>query len=181
MKARSFPSIACLLTAIALSSTPDPATAGDSCDRLAARMIRATGASLAGREASLAVFRAGDADRMSLDCRAPTRMAFGSRDQAPARAFFVLIGLAAEGLVGTKAGKVEALARTLHRDARLTGLAQAGQAGNAALRCETSGQGLTDTLGLGGPAPDLTRCMLTRHRRTILRRRAGLFDGAQLG
>ena len=43
MKARSFPSIACLLTAIALSSTPDPATAGDSCDRLTARMIRVTG------------------------------------------------------------------------------------------------------------------------------------------
>ncbi|CAA2144367.1 MULTISPECIES: hypothetical protein [Methylobacterium] len=181
MKARSLPSIACLLTAILLSSAPDPARATESCDRLTARMIRATGASLAGREASLAVFRAEDADRMSLDCRAPARMAFGSRDHEPAGAYFVLIGLAAEGLTGAKAGMVEILARTLHRDSRLTGMPQAGRAGNAALRCETSGQGLADALGLGGPAPDITRCMLTRHRRAVLRRRAGLFDGAQSG
>lgn len=181
MKARLLPSIACVLTVIALSSSPDPARAADACDRLTARMIRATGASLAGRTASLAVFRAEDAERMSLDCRAPARMAFGSRDHEPAGAYFVLIGLAAEGLTGAKAGMVEILARTLHRDSRLTGLPQAGRVGNAALRCETSGQGLADALGMAGAAPDLTRCMLTRHPRTVIRRRAGLSGGAQPG
>ncbi|WP_036302612.1 hypothetical protein [Methylobacterium sp. 77] len=170
-----------MLTAIALSAAAPPAWAADACDRLTARMIRATGASLAGREASFAVFRAADADRMSLDCRTPARMAFGSRDREPAGAFFVLIGLAAEGLTGAKAGAVETLARDLHRDSLLTGLPQTGRAGHAALRCEVSGQGLADALGLGGASPDLTRCLLVRHRKTVLRRRAGLFGGAQAG
>ncbi|GJE18690.1 hypothetical protein [Methylobacterium marchantiae] len=181
MKAHLLPSIACCLATIALSSTSVPAKTGNSCDRLTARMIRATGAGLAGREASLAVFRAADADRMSLDCRAPTRMAFGSRDREPARAYFALIGLAAEGLTGAKAEAVEVLARNLHQDSLLTGMPHAGRIGHAALQCETGGRRFGEGLGLNGAPSDLTRCVLVRNRSPVLRRRAGLFGGARAG
>lgn len=167
------------LAAIVLSLPAEarPATAPDSCDRLTARIIRATGASLAGREGSRAVFRAEDADRMSLECRAPPRMAFGSRHREPAGGYFVLIGLAAEGFTGAKAGAVEILARDLHQDSLLTGMARTGRAGRAALRCEAGGQ----AIGQSDAAPVLTRCVLVPHRPPALRRRAGLFPGRQAG
>lgn len=173
MTARALPALAVLLLALA----PPPARAAETCDGLTARMIRTTGASLAGREGSLAVFRAADADRMSLDCGKPARMAFGSREREPRGGYFVLIGLAARGLTGTGArtgaGAVETLARRLHQDSLLTGEPQAGRAGPAALRCET---GTRET-------PDLTatRCVLVRARPPVLRRRAGLFPGPRAG
>ncbi|WP_027173366.1 hypothetical protein [Methylobacterium sp. 10] len=143
----------------------------ESCDGLTARMIRATGASLAGREGSLSVFRAWDADRMTLACRAPARMTFWSQNREPAGAYFVLIGLAAEGLVGARAEEVEALARTLHHRALVTGMPQAGRAGRAALRCETGGSATAEPAGV--------HCVLVSHRTPVLRRRAGLFPGRE--
>jgi hypothetical protein len=157
------------LSALVLSPLADARSMrrADSCDGLTARMIRATGASLAGRDGSLSVFRALDADRMSLECRAPARMTFASQDREPAGAYFILIGLAAEGLVGAGAEEVEVLARTLHQRALVTGMPQAGRAGRAALRCET---------GAAAPAqPAGVRCVLVSHRPAVLRRRAGLF------
>ena len=79
-------------------------------------MIRTTGASLAGRAGPVAVFRAQDAERMSLDCRAPARIAFASRDREPPRAYFVLIGRAARALTGADAAGAEVLALNLHQD-----------------------------------------------------------------
>lgn len=147
--------------------------AADACDALTARMIRATGASLAGREGSRAVFRAADAERMSLDCRV-RRMAFSALEREPPRRYYALIGLAAEALTGAKPEAVEALALALHQDALVTGQPQQGIAGRAALRCETA----PDADPFASPR---TRCVLVPSARVGLRRRAGLPAGARAG
>lgn len=137
----------------------------DACDRLTATMIRATGASLAGRTGTLAVFRATDAERMSLDCRAPARMVFASRDREPAPAFYAVIGRAAHALTGADAAASEVLALQVHQDSLLADAPRQGRAGKAALRCETGPRG--DAL-----AGDLTVCVLVPNRPPVLRRRA---------
>lgn len=150
-----------------LAAAPLPATAG--CDGLTARMIRATGASLAGRSGSLAVFRAADAERMSLDCRKPARMVFGDLAREPRREFFVLVGLAAAGLTGTPAGDAQTLALQLHQDSLLSGEPREGVIGQAAIRCETGPRE-------DGLAGDLSVCVLVprsavRQRSVTLSRR----------
>lgn len=150
-----------------------PAQAADGCDALTARMIRATGASLAGRKGSLAVFRAADAERMSLDCGTPRRMVFGSLAREPNRNYFMLIGLAAQALTGARADEVEVLALNLHQDSLLASQTRQGTAGRAALRCETGPR--TDDLA------GLTVCVLVPNRPPTLRRRAGLFAKAEAG
>lgn len=140
------------------------AARADGCDGLIARMIRETGASFAGRAGALAVFRAADAERMSLVCGRAPEMAFRSAYRAPNRYYFVLIGLSARALLGVAADRVEALALRLHRDAVETGQPQAGAAGPALLRCEAS------------PALDLLNPgVLCRLRASLPRRRAELF------
>jgi hypothetical protein len=150
-----------------------PARAAEGCDALTARMIRATGASLAGRSGTLAVFRAADAERVSLDCRDP-RMVFAAREREPRPPFFTLIGLAARGFAGARANEAEVLALRLHQDSLLTGTPQEGRAGRAALRCETGPRG--DAL-----SGDLTVCVLRRGRPALLRGRAGLPRPASAG
>lgn len=164
--------VACVLFSIFVG----PASAADACDALTARIIRATGASLAGRAGSGAVFRAADAERMSLACRTPRRMVFGSLSREPERRFFILVGQAAETLTGAKAEAVETLALTLHQESLLTGAPRRGRAGRADLRCET---GPRDD-GLAG---SLTVCLVTAAKpiSKILRRRAGLFAGRRAG
>ncbi len=162
-----------------------PARAAEACDALAARVIRATGASLAGRAGPGAVFRAADAERMSLDCRAPRRMVFGSLAREPDRTFFTLIGQAAQALTGARADAVAVLALDLHQDSLLADAPRRGTAGRAALRCETGPR--NDSL-----AGNLTVCVL-EHRPErlmrmpkpndppVLRRRAGLFARGAAG
>lgn len=149
-----------------------PARAAEGCDALTARMIRATGASLAGREGTRAVFRAADAERMSLDCGAPRRMVFTALAREPARPFYGLIGLAAEALTGAKSEAAETLALALHQDALLTGRPQQGVAGRAALRCEAA----PDADPFATPR---TRCILAPSTRPS--RRTGLFGSARPG
>ncbi|GJD94806.1 hypothetical protein [Methylobacterium iners] len=151
-----------------------PAQAADSCDALTAKMIRATGASLAGRTGALAVFRAADAERMSLECAPQRQMIFGARQREPIRPYFVLIGLAAEALTGASAEAVEVLALNLHQDSLLTGTPRTGHVGRAALRCETGPR-------LDALAGNLTVCRLTPNRTAALRRRAGLPAAAKAG
>ncbi|GEP05169.1 hypothetical protein [Methylobacterium oxalidis] len=146
----------------------------DACDTLAARMIRATGASIAGRQGSLAVFRAADADRMSLDCRKPARVVLGSHEREPDRRFFALIGLAAEGLAGASRADAAVLGLRLHQDSLLAGAPQEGVVGRASLRCETGPRG-------DGLAGNLTVCVLRPREPTILRSRAGLSPAASAG
>ena len=148
--------------------------AADSCDALTARMIRATGASLAGRTGPLAVFRAADADRMSLTCGKNSRMVFGAVERLPRRNYFVLIGLPAQGLTGTRPEDVEILALKLHQDSLLADAPREGQTGRAALRCETGPR--RDAL-----ANDHTVCILVPNRPVVLRRRAALPAAASLG
>ncbi|MCJ2010486.1 hypothetical protein MKK70_07015 [Methylobacterium sp. E-041] len=145
-----------------------------SCDGLTAAMIRATGASLAGRAGTRAVFRATDAERMSLDCRAPARMVFASRDREPERGFYELIGRAARALAGADAETAEVLARQVHQDSLLADAPRQGVAGKAALRCETGPR--ADAL-----AGDLTVCVLVPNRPPALRRKAGLSREAPAG
>lgn len=145
-----------------------PSRAADSCDALAATVIRATGASLAGRAGTGAVFRAADAERMSLDCRAPRRMVFGSLAREPNRPFFALIGQAAGVLTGTSAESVEILALNLHQESLLAGAPRRGAAGRADLRCETGPR--DDVL-----AGNLTVCVLVPAPPRRVRRRTGLF------
>ncbi|MCJ2032827.1 hypothetical protein [Methylobacterium sp. J-068] len=167
----TFPVRLATLCLLVLAPVP-PALAADACDALTARMIRATGASLAGRDGSRAVFRAADAERMSLDCRAPRRMVFAALAREPGRPFYGLIGLAAQALTGASAEAVETLALALHQEALLTGRPRQGRAGRAALRCETA----PDT----DPFVDVrTRCILVPS--PALRRRAGLFAAAGAG
>lgn len=124
--------LACLLLA-----APGTARAADACDGLAAKVIRLTGASLAGRTGAQAVFRAQDAERMSLDCRAPARITVASRDREPPRAYFALVGLAARALTGADAGYAEVLALDLHRDSLLASAPRRGGTGPALMLCET--------------------------------------------
>lgn len=151
-----------------------PARAADACDALTARVIRATGASLAGRAGPGAVFRAADAERMSLDCRRPHRMVFGSLAREPDRTFFTLIGQAAQALTGARADAVAVLGLNLHQDSLLAGAPRQGAAGRAALRCETGPR--DDSL-----AGNLTVCVLVPNDAAVLRRRAGLFARGTAG
>lgn len=164
--------LAAILLPLALGVAA-PAAAADACDALTARMIRATGASLAEREGAQAVFRAADAERMSLDCRM-RRMVFSALEREPGRRYYELIGLAAGALAGAKPEAVEALALALHQEALVTGLPQRGLVGRAALRCETA----PDADPFASPR---TRCVLVPSTRSVLRRRAGLPAGARPG
>ncbi|MEH3119667.1 MAG: hypothetical protein PGN25_19330 [Methylorubrum populi] len=125
-----------ILAGLAFTLALAASARADSCDGLTVRLIRGTGAALAGRTGSLVVFRAVDADRMSLDCAAPRRLLFRSDRREPPRAFFVLIGLAARTLTGAPADAAEALALRLHEDSLLTGEPQLGRTGGAVLRCD---------------------------------------------
>lgn len=158
-----------LASAALLASAPARA---DACDALAARMIRATGASFVGREGALAVFRAADAERMSLDCGPPRRMAFLSREREPDWPYYALVGLAAGALAGARPAEVEALAVRLHQDSLLTGLPQEGRAGPVAMRCATGDR--------ADGFSDGTLCRVAVAR-APLRRRAGLSGGAGPG
>jgi hypothetical protein len=167
-----FPRLAAILLVPTLYAAT-PAAAADGCDALSARMIRATGASLAGRDGTRAVFRSSDAERMSLDCRA-RRMVFSALEREPARRYYALIGLAAGALTGAKPETIETLALRLHQSALGTGRPQEGIAGRAALRCETA----PDTDPFASPR---TRCVLIPSIRAALRRRAGLPVGTRAG
>ena len=161
-------------TALLILLASAHAQAADGCDALTARIIRATGASLAGRAGTIAVFRAADANRLSLECGKPKRVVVGALEREPRQPYFVLIGLAAQGLTGARAEAVEVLALNLHQRSLLTQAPVEGRAGKAALRCET------------GPREDSlsgnhTVCVLVPSRPAILRRRAGLFPGAVAG
>jgi hypothetical protein len=114
-----------------------PARAADTCDGLAARVIRKTGASLAGRAGPVAVFRAQDADRMSLDCRPPARITVASLDRQPSPAYFSLIGRSARALGGTDAARAEVLALNLHQASLLADAPQRGGTGRVLMLCET--------------------------------------------
>ena len=162
--------IACAGLAL-LAAASGPARA-DGCDALAAKLIRETGASFAGRSGPLVVFRAADAERMSLVC-GPGEMVFRARHRQPNRSYFVLIGLAARGLTGAVPEEAETLALNLHQQTLLTGAPQQGRAGPAELRCEPGDRldGLTNG----------TLCVLTPAGATVLRRRAGLPAGTRAG
>ncbi|MCK2054731.1 hypothetical protein [Methylobacterium sp. 37f] len=166
-----------ILAAITLVSLA-PAQAADTCDTLTVRMIRATGASLAGRVGSRAVFRAADAERMSLDCRAPRRMVLIAREREPSRRFYELIGDAAQALTGASAEAAETLALVLHQEALVTGRPQQGTTRRVAIRCETA----SDADPFAGLR---TRCILAPlpvpHAKPVLRRRADLFVGTTAG
>ncbi|GJE61888.1 hypothetical protein [Methylobacterium trifolii] len=162
-----------LATACLLLAAPVAARA-DACDALAAKVIRVTGASVAGRNGPLAVFRAADAERMSLDCRAPRRMVLGALEREPAPAYFVLIGLAAQALTGARPAEVETLALVLHQDSLLAGAPRQGAAGPAALRCETGPRA-------DGLAGESTVCVLAPTRPATPRRKAGLSRKAAAG
>ncbi|MBE7248331.1 MAG: hypothetical protein INR63_25580 [Actinomycetospora chiangmaiensis] len=125
------------LIALAGMLAVGPARAVETCDILTARVIRATGASLAGRAGPVAVFRAQDAERMSLDCRAPARMTVASLDREPSPAYFVLVGLAARALAGADAASAEVLALNLHQASLLADAPRRGASGRALMLCET--------------------------------------------
>ena len=160
-----------LLASALVSAEPAQASA-DACDALTVQVIRLTGASLVGRDGTLVVFRAADAERMSLDCRTPRQVLISSRRREPPGAYFVLIGLAAQALVGGKPAEVETLARRLHQETLLTGASREGRAGPVRLRCEPGDR--IDGSSRG------TLCRLAPDR-PPLRRRAGLFEGAPAG
>lgn len=145
--------------AAGLVMTP-PAWAADSCDVLTAKVIRVTGASLAGRAGSYAVFRAQDAQRMSLDCRVPARITLASLDREPDRAYFALVGLAARALTGADPARAEILALNLHQDSLLADAPRRGSAGPALMLCESGPR--TDAL-----AGDLTVCRIAPARRSV--------------
>lgn len=140
-----------LMLAACLAATP--AAAADACDVLTAKVIRVTGASLAGRTGSYAVFRAQDAERMSLDCRIPARITLASLDREPGRAYFTLVGLAALALTGTNSERAEVLALNLHQDSLLADAPRRGATGRALMLCETGPR--QDAL-----AGDLTVCRI---------------------
>lgn len=167
--------VACVL-ALSILIPAGPASAAEACDALTAKIIRVTGASLAGRAGSGAVFRAADAERMSLTCRAPRRMVFGSLSREPGRRFFALVGEAAAALTGAKAEAVETLGLILHQESLLTGMPRRDRVGRTDLRCETGPR--DDSL-----AGSLTVCIVTVAKPVseILRRRAGLFAGPPAG
>lgn len=163
-----------VLALLLLAALSMPAAArADACDALAARVIRVTGASLAGRAQPGAVFRAADAERMSLDCRAPRRLVLGSLDREPIARYFALVGLAAKALAGADAARAEVLARRLHQDSLLASAPVQGREGRIALRCETGPRG--DSL-----AGLLTVCVVEADR-AVLVRKAHLPRGARAG
>lgn len=130
-----------------------PAAAADACDVLTAKVIRVTGASLAGRTGAYAVFRAQDAERMSLDCRTPARITLASLDREPPKAYFALVGLAARALTGTDPERAEVLALNLHQDSLLADAPRRGGTDRALMLCETGPR--QDAL-----AGDLTVCRI---------------------
>ena len=140
-----------LMIAGLLAATP--AAAADACDVLTAKVIRVTGASLAGRTGEYAVFRAQDAERMSLDCRSPARITLASLDREPDKAYFALVGLAARALTGADAERAEVLALNLHQDSLLADAPRRGATGRALMLCETGPR--QDAL-----AGDLTVCRI---------------------
>ncbi|MCJ2030155.1 hypothetical protein MKK50_12220 [Methylobacterium sp. J-043] len=135
------------LAGLALVFALGTAAQADSCDGLTVRLIRETGVALAGSSGATVVFRAADADRMSLDCATPRRLAFRSDLREPPRGFFVLIGLAAHTLAGAPADSVETLAQRLHQDSLLTGAPQLGRVGGAVVRCDPGDR--PDGFGVG--------------------------------
>ncbi|AWN38294.1 hypothetical protein [Methylobacterium radiodurans] len=151
-----------LLALACLSATPARA---DSCDALTARVIRVTGASLAGRAEPGAVFRAADADRMSLDCRAPARIVIGSAERRPPVGWFTLVGLAAESLGRARLRDAQVAALNLHQDALLAGAPMLAQVDDVAIRCE-AGPG---AVALSGWA---SLCVVERRRERPGRRGA---------
>ena len=153
--------LTCLLASVA------PAHASDACDALTAKVIRVTGASLAGRSGPYAVFRAEDADRMSLDCRAPARITLASRDREPPRAYFALAGLAARALTGSDAASAEVLSLNLHQDSLLADAPRRGGAGPVVMLCETGprGDALAGDLTVCRIAPAAAQTGLSRRRR----------------
>ncbi|GEP11323.1 hypothetical protein [Methylobacterium gnaphalii] len=155
-----------LVSSLALCLFIATSARADGCDALTAQMIRGTGASLAGRTGHLVVFRAADAERMSLDCGPPRRMVFRSREREPQRFYFVLIGLAAKTLAHAASERVEILAMNLHQAALLSGEPQFGRVGAAVLRCEPGDH-------LDGSA-DGALCRLAVDRRSHPRRKARL-------
>ena len=152
-----------LLAGLSLVLILGTAARADSCDALTVRLIRGTGVALAGRSGPLVVFRAADADRMSLECASPRRLVFRSDRREPPRAFFVLIGLAAQTLAGASAEAVETLALRLHQDSLLTGAPQLGRVGGAVLRCDPGDR--PDGLSAGS----LCRLAADRPRRGLSR------------
>lgn len=157
-----------VLTALAgaLVLGPAQARAADACDALTAKVIRLTGASLAGRAGAVAVFRAQDAERMSLDCRAPARITVASLDREPSPAYFVLIGHAARALAGADAAAAEVLALNLHQASLLASAPRRGGTGRALMLCETGPR--TDAL-----REDLTVCRIAPRPGLSRIRRAG--------
>lgn len=162
-----FSAVAGCLAAGLLAASP--AGAADACDVLTAKVIRATGASLAGRAGSYAVFRAPDAERMSLDCRAPARITLASLDREPGHAYFALVGLAARALTGADAERAEVLALNLHQNSLLADAPRRGGTGPALMLCET------------GPRSDALSGDLTVCRIAPARRAAGLSRRAHAG
>lgn len=167
MPTRSAPVLIAALLVIGLA----PPVRAETCDGLAARVIRVTGTSIAGRLGPGAVFRAADAERMSLDCRAPARIVIATFAREPRGRFFALAGLAARALAGTEPEAAETLARRLHQDSLLADAPATAALGGAALRCET------------GPRDDSlaglhTVCVVER---AALRRKAGLSRTAPAG
>ena len=134
---------------------------------LAATVIRQTGASLAGRTGAQAVFRAQYAERISLDCRVPARITIASRDREPPRAYFALVGLAAQALTGVDAGDAEVLALNLHQDSLLADAPRRGGSGPALMLCETGprADALRDEPTVCRVAPAANRGGVSRSRR----------------
>lgn len=155
-----------LLLAILACLPAGVACAADACDVLTAQVIRATGASLAGRTGPIAVFRAQDAERMSLDCRAPARLTVASLDREPTPAYFILMGRAAQALAGADAVSAEVLALNLHQSSLLTQSPRRGGTGPVVMLCETGPR-------TGSLRDDLTVCRVARRPGLSRIRRAG--------
>jgi hypothetical protein len=159
------PSTKTILTAaILVGLSTASAHAADVCDVLAAKVIRETGASLAGRAGFYAVFRAEDAERMSLDCRKPARITVASRDREPSPGYFVLVGRAARALAGADSTAAEVLALNLHQASLLANAPRRGDTGRALMLCETGprSDALSEDLSVCRVAP---RTGLSRIRR----------------
>lgn len=155
-----------LTLAILTGFSTAPVLAADACDALTARVIRDTGASLAGRAGPYAVFRAEDAERMSLDCRAPARITVASRDREPSQAYFSLVGRAARALAGADPAAAEVLALNLHQASLLANAPRRGGSGRAVMLCETGPR-------TGGLREDLTVCRVAPRTGLSRIRRAG--------
>lgn len=159
-----------LLALLALACLPTSPALADSCDALTARVIRVTGASLAGRAEPGAVFRAADADRMSLDCRAPARIVIGSVERRPPVGWFTLVGLAAEALGGARLREAQVAALNLHQNSLLAEAPMQGRISGLVLRCETGPR----AVGLAGLVSlcVVERSRGSRHRGALVRKAA---------